>query len=439
MDLLNEMDKNDRKKEGFFHKYFPQGHYISWVMLFITTLSMLMTSVSRQVLPTVLPAIMDEYQLSASEVGLISSFLYMGICVGSIFFGIYADHTGKGYRRSRPWVYTVIIAAVGGIAVAYSRVMIAMKMFLGLLGIGTGGSEPINVAIVGEWWPKEHRGFAVGFHHIGFPLGQFVGPVIIGFVLAVATWHEAFMFVPLLAIPLAILQLIFGTKKNQERVYKWIEEKKLTVPYVEKDNEVKPSWTETLSYMKLCLQNKNCLYAIAIFFGYLYVEVGIMTFLTLQLTNVGIALATAAVISGASGLTGWIGQILWGTISDSFGRKFSLKIITIGFLLAVLACIFIQSELTGWIILIGWGLFRNSPYPVTYAVLLDSLPKGASSALGLMVGLGWFVSALSGPIEGWIIQMYGFTTHYIFLAILTGCTFFLVTRLKETVVAAQKQ
>lgn len=233
-------------KKGWM-QYFPKGHYISWIMLLITTLSMLMTSVSRQVLPTVLPAIMNEYQLSASEVGLISSFLYLGICIGSIMFGLYSDYSGKGYRRSRPWVYTVIIAAIGGIAVAYSRLVLAMKMFLGLLGIGTGGSEPINVAIVGEWWPKEHRGFAVGFHHIGFPLGQFIGPLIIGMVLTIATWHEAFIFVPLLAIPLAILQLIFGTKKNQKKVYDWIKKKNLSIPYEKEENEEKVSWKETFS------------------------------------------------------------------------------------------------------------------------------------------------------------------------------------------------
>lgn len=423
-----------KEQETKKSKIFPQGHYISWIILLITTVSMLMTSVSRQILPTVLPAIMEEYNLTPSEVGAISSFLYMGICVGSIIFGIYSDYSGKGYKRSKPWVYTVIFTVIGGIAVAYSRLLIAMKCFLGILGFGTGGSEPINVAIVGEYWPKEHRGFAVGFHHIGFPLGQFVGPLIIGFVLTIATWHETFIFVPLLAIPLAILQLIFGSKKNQEKVFKWIKEKQLTLPYNENQEIEKPSLKETLCNIKYCIKNRNCLYAIIVFFGFLYIEVGTATFLTLQLTEAGVALATAAIISGASGITGWIGQIFWGTISDHFGRKFSLKIVTIGFFLTILACIFINSEMTGWIILIGWGLFRNSPYPVTYAVLLDSLPKGASSALGIMIGAGWFVSAISGPVEGWIIQSYGFNAHYLFMSIIALVVFGVITRIKETVV-----
>ena len=264
-------DELNMEKRNFMEKYFPQGHYISWIILIITTLSMLMTSVSRQILPTVLPAIMQEYSLTPAEVGTISSFLYIGICIGSIIFGVYSDYSGKGYKRSKPWVYTVIITAIGGIAVAYSRMLLAMKCFLGILGIGTGGSEPINVAIVGEYWSKEHRGFAVGFHHIGFPLGQFAGPLIIGFVLTIATWHEAFIFVPLLAIPLAVMQLIFGSKKNQAKVFEWIQQKKLSLPYNKNEFNEQPSLKETLLNMKYCLKNHNCVYAIATFFGFLYV------------------------------------------------------------------------------------------------------------------------------------------------------------------------
>ncbi len=37
------------------------------------------------------------------------------------------------------------------------------------MGVGTGGMEPVNVAMVGEWWQRENRGFAVGVHHTGFP------------------------------------------------------------------------------------------------------------------------------------------------------------------------------------------------------------------------------------------------------------------------------
>ncbi len=394
-----------------------------------------MTSVSRQILPTVLPGIMENYGLNSVEAGLITSFQYVGIFFGCIFFGIYSDYSGRGYKRSRPWAYTVILAAIAGVAVAYSKSIFMLKSFLVFLGIGTGGAEPINVAIIGEWWPKEHRGFAVGFHHIGFPIGQFVGPVMIGFVLAVGTWQDAFIFIPLLAIPLVVAQLYFGSKKYQKKMLEWVDNNNLTRPDVDDlgNENLKPSFKQTLSDMVLCLKNKNCLYSITVFFIFLYVEVAIMTFLTLQLTSIGLSLEVAAIISGASGLTGWIGQIFWGIFSDIFGRKLSLFIIGIGTVVAVFGCLYISSESTGWLCLILWGLFRNSPYPVTFAVMLDSLPKGAGSALGIMIGFSWLVSSLCGPINGYIIQNFGFTYHYIFLACLTLFALIFISLIKETV------
>ena len=50
--------------------------------------------------------------------------------------------------------------------------------------------EPSTVAASG---PSESSGgddsaVAVGTHHTGFPIGQFVGPLLIGAVLLVGTW-----------------------------------------------------------------------------------------------------------------------------------------------------------------------------------------------------------------------------------------------------------
>jgi MFS family permease len=413
----------------------PKAHPISWCMLLITTLAILLTSVSRQILPTVIPAIMQEYHFDAVQAGWLNSFMFIGAFVGSVFFGILSDCIGTGYKRSWSWVYAIGVAVIGGIITAYTRTVGSMRACLAFMGMGTGGSEPVNVAIVGEWWQKENRGFAIGVHHTGFPLGQFVGPLIIGAILSVGTWHEAFIFVPLIGVPIMIAQVILGNKKNQDKVYGWIREHHLTVPVEEGKPATKSSFSDAFRYVGTCFKNRNCLLSIAMIFLFLWAEQGIGTFLTLHLTKIGIGLAAASIISGASGLTGWIGQIFWSSLSDYTGRKVSLKIITAGWIVATLACIFIDSEMTGWVILIGWGLFRNSPYPVVYALLIDSMPKAAASSMGLMIGIAMGLSGfLVAPVAGWIIQTYGFTVHYLILAAVLVVAFIPMVLIKETVV-----
>src|SRR5690625_8040326 len=70
------------------------------------------------------------------------------------------------------------------------------------MGISRGGSEPVNVAIVAGWWPKGHRGFAVGVHHTGFPIGQFLAGALIAIVLGSARGSAAFLLIPLLWPPI---------------------------------------------------------------------------------------------------------------------------------------------------------------------------------------------------------------------------------------------
>ncbi len=411
----------------------PKAHPISWWMLLITTLAILLTSIDRQILPTVLPAIMEEFNLSEVQAGWLNSLSFIGTFIGAMLFGIIADMVGAGYRRGWAWIVAIGVAGVAGVATFFTRTIFDLQFWRVIMGIGTGGSEPVNVAIIGEWWQKENRGFAVGVHHTGFPFGQFLGPALMAAILAVASWRETFLWIVLLAIPIMILQAVVGSKKNQETVYSWIKEKGMTVPVDEEDQV--PQTKNPLQIIKNAFADRNTALSISMIFLFLWAELGVVTFMTLHLTDrVGLPLAQAAIISGASGITGWIGQYFWGSFSDRIGRKRALSIIGVGWVISVLACMFIDSATSAWVILLFWGLFRNSPFPVAYALLLDSVPKAAASSMGFMIGIAFGLSGfLVAPVAGYFIQTWGWTADYIMLAAAVVLAFIPMSMLKETV------
>ena len=47
-------------------RYTPRAHPVSWIMLVITTLAIVVNSIDRIILPTVLPGIISELDLSAT-------------------------------------------------------------------------------------------------------------------------------------------------------------------------------------------------------------------------------------------------------------------------------------------------------------------------------------------------------------------------------------
>lgn len=83
------------------------------------------------------------------------------------------------------------------------------------MGLGTDSMEPVNVAMVGEWWQKDDQSFAVGTHHTGFPISQFFGPLLIGAILAVDTWRTAFFFIPLVALPIMVVRLVLAKRRRK--------------------------------------------------------------------------------------------------------------------------------------------------------------------------------------------------------------------------------
>jgi MFS family permease len=412
--------------------WMPRAHPISWLTLVVTTGAILMTAIDGGILPTVLPQISSEFGLTTSQAGAVNSVFNAGLIAGGLLFGWLSDRIGTGYRRTMVWNIAMFLAILGGILTfGFAGSFLAFLLLRIPMGISRGGSEPVNVAIVSEWWPKQFRGFAVGVHHIGFPLGQFATGALIAVVLSAASWREAFLLIPLLGIPIMILQAVIGTRAKQQRVYDWIDANGLTRPQPELSTRLTGP---ILAPVREALRSANVRWSILLVFLFLWGEAGAVTFLTTQFTQLGMSGSQAALIAGASGLTGWVGQVLWGSLSDHIGRKFAIAFLIVGWAVTLLAMIAIHGPTSAWIVLLAWGLFRNAPFPVVYALLIDSVPKAAGTAMGLMIGIALGVSGLfASVVAGWIIEHYGFPAHYVVLAAICLLGFLPLARMTETI------
>lgn len=422
----------------------PRGHPVSWQMLVISTFAILVTSFDRAILPTVLPEISEEFDLSPTEAGDLLFWAGVGTVVGAFVLGAFGDSFGKGPRRAWLWVGTVMIAVVAGIATVFNNTVGQLKVWRFVMGVGTGGMEPVNVALISDWWQKENRGFAVGVHHTGFPIGQFVGPLLIGIVVATAGWRGSFLLIPLFGIPIMIAQVVVGRRRNIKRVNEWIRQNGLT-PSIDEDEPAR--FESPVASTREAASNRNVVLGVITAFLLIFCEFGVANFLTTQLTeDFGLELGTgegfllsAAVISGASGLTGWIGQVGWSTLSDRTGRKFSLSIIAVGWAVTLALLVFISGPLSAWLLLLAWGLFRNSPFPVIYSLLIDSIPNAASAGMGIMIAIAVGMSQVfSGPFSGRIIQSYSYDVNYLILAGIALLTLIPVRLMRETVATSEE-
>ncbi len=393
------------------------AHPVSWVMLVITTLAILVTSMDMQILPTVLPAILKQFHLSTEAGGWLNALFFAGTAVGAVIFGLWSDLAGSGFRRGVTWITAYAIAVVAGaLTFVFGGNLLAFDILRTLMGVSRGGSEPSNVALVSDWWQRENRGFAIGVHHTGFPFGQFLGPAIMALVLAHYSWQATYLLIPAIGIPVIVAQILTGTRRNERRVRDWINANDLTQPFESETGHRR--FHNPLQLLRELGRNRNLAVCISVIFLFLWAELGISAFLTVFLTKVvGMSLPAAAATSGASGLTGWIGQVVWGTVSDRIGRKPVLAILAVGWAVSTALLMTISSAGMAWALLLFWGLFRNAPFPVAYSLLIDSVGEASGSGMGLLIGISFGVCGLIvSPVAGWVIEHVGWTADYTMLA-----------------------
>jgi MFS family permease len=132
-------------------RYIPRGHSLSWWMLVVTTGAILVTSVDRAILFRVLPALQEEFGLSNTAAGFLGSLNSLGVVIGAIVLGVFGDALGKGVNRAWTWAVAVSVTIVASIATAFVQTLGGLQFWRVIMGAGTGGMEPVNVAMIGEW------------------------------------------------------------------------------------------------------------------------------------------------------------------------------------------------------------------------------------------------------------------------------------------------
>ena len=110
-------------------------------------------------------------------------------------------------RRS---IYTldVTLFALGSLVVALSPQNTFAILLFGraLQGFGAGGIFPVASAVIGDTFPPEKRGGALGLIGAVFGLAFLVGPILGGIILTIAGWQWLFI----INLPIALAVVIMG-------------------------------------------------------------------------------------------------------------------------------------------------------------------------------------------------------------------------------------
>ncbi len=169
------------------------------VLLFI---GVLMGALDISIVGPAIPSIEKTILMDQRDLSWIFSIYVLFNLVGISLMAKLSDFFG------RRWIYlfSAILFGIGSLFVSSSHAITILLIGRGIQGFGSSGIFPVAAAVIGDVFPVEKRGRALGLLGAVFAIAFILGPFIAGFVLMYFNWNTLF----LINIPVVILLVFWG-------------------------------------------------------------------------------------------------------------------------------------------------------------------------------------------------------------------------------------
>ena len=174
----------------------------SFAILALLFVGVLMGALDISIVGPAIPSIESTIHVPQRELAWIFSIYILFNLVGISLLAKLSDLMG----RKLIYVISVGIFAAGSLIVAFSPSFEILLAGRAIQGIGSSGIFPVASAVIGDVFPIEKRGRALGLLGAVFGIAFLTGPFIAGTVLHYFTWQILF----LINIPVALLVMIFA-------------------------------------------------------------------------------------------------------------------------------------------------------------------------------------------------------------------------------------
>ena len=451
-------------------------------ILTVLFIGVLMGALDIAIVGPALPAIRAQYQISERTLSWIFSIYVLFNLIGTPLMAKLSDL----YGRRSIYILDVSLFALGSLVIALSPSYTIILIGRAIQGFGAGGIFPVASAVIGDTFPVEKRGSALGLIGAVFGVAFIIGPILGGIILAAATWKWLFLInLPLalvvilmsirllpatrppssvrfdtlgmliLAVMLASLTLginqidtaHFGASLLSAQVLPFlIVFAALIYPFILVENKA----TSAIIPLKL-FNRKQLTLANILSSGAGVIKSSLVFMPLLAVVALNISRLTASFMLMPLVVAMSIGSPLAGRFLDKYGSKNVLLAGTAISASGTLLLSFFAASLTMFIIssvLIGFGLSALLGAPIRYIMLSETRAAERSIAQGMtnvFISIGQLIgSALVGALAASAVnKLTGYSNGYRFIGliglILVLLTFFLKNHAIEQATTQQNQ
>jgi EmrB/QacA subfamily drug resistance transporter len=173
-------------------------------ILSVLFIGVLMGALDIAIVGPALPAIRAQYVVSERALSWMFSIYVLFNLVGTPLMAKLSDL----YGRRAIYILDVSLFAIGSLIIALSPAFWVVILGRAIQGFGAGGIFPVASAVIGDTFPVEKRGSALGLIGAVFGIAFIIGPILGGVILSLASWKWLF----LINLPIALLVIALSVR-----------------------------------------------------------------------------------------------------------------------------------------------------------------------------------------------------------------------------------
>lgn len=361
-----------------------------WVVMATIFVGYVVCMADRSNIGTLLPFISDEFHISNTQQGAISSFFFLGYAISQIPAGLIMGRTGT--RKLVSWAifaFSIITFLMGFTTTAV--VLLILRLLLGL----AEGPTPVGMtSTINSWFPPREKGTATGLYIASTQFAPIIVPPLCVLIATQWGWRSVFF---VLAVPGMIMAGVwYLVVRNFPHESKRVNQAELdhinSTDVDAKQELVERPWMATVDRIirrrdiahldtnKSVLSSWNIWGDTLAYFFMNNVLYGMLTWIPSYLVaERGYDFIKMGFVASAPAIGGLIGALSGGVISDRLfhGRRKPTMLLT-AFFTAVMFTVLLTVPqqtvlvvgsllLTGFFLNVGWPMFTAYAMGLTNA------------------------------------------------------------------------
>jgi MFS transporter, putative metabolite:H+ symporter len=362
-------------------------------LLSIAGLGWMFDAMDVGMLSFIIAALKIDWDLTPQQMGWIGSVNSIGMAIGALLFGIWADRIG----RKKIFIITLLLFSIASGISALTTTLSVFLIFRFFIGMGLGGELPVASTLVSEIVPAKDRGRIIVLLESFWAFGWLLASLISYFIIPSFGWRMALIISALPAFYALYLRLklpdspAFSAKKTEKRTV---------------FQNMKEVWSKEYARSTFVLW--------VLWFTVVFSYYGMFLWLPSVMVMKGFSMIQSfeyVLIMTLAQLPGYY-SAAW--LIERMGRKFVLVTYLLG--TAASALVFGAAESTTILIVSGilLSFFNLGAWGALYAYSPEQYPaviRGTGSGMSAAIGR---VGGILGPLLVGSLVSAGYSIAYIF-------------------------